>query len=307
MENNINKTIIYVADMFVEECEGGAELTSDAIIKSSPYNIVTIRSQDLNITLAEKHLDKFWIFGNFFEIRNSAKEYIINNLKYSVIEYDYKYCKRRNEDFCIILDGECKCNKNLNENLNALLLLHSKYIWWMSEGQKKLYHDKIPCLRTNQQDVLSSVFSSETLNYIAELQNTRKNNKYLIYNTKAALKNTHGAIDFAKYNKLPFNLVGDLKYFEFLRELSRHKGLIYVPLAKDTCPRLVIEAALLHCELYLNEYVQHATEDWFQNENKINKHLAGRSQLFWEQTSELMVGNELIPLALWKKGNYQLE
>ena len=81
MENNINKTIIYVADMFVEECEGGAELTSDAIIKSSPYNIVTIRSQDLNITLAEKHLDKFWIFGNFFEIRNSAKEYIINNLK----------------------------------------------------------------------------------------------------------------------------------------------------------------------------------------------------------------------------------
>tara|TARA_B100001971_G_C18201226_1_gene544722 strand:+ start:234 stop:1157 length:924 start_codon:yes stop_codon:yes gene_type:complete len=307
MENNINKTIIYVADMFVEECEGGAELTSDAIIKSSPYNIVTIRSQDLNITLAEKHLDKFWIFGNFFEIRNSAKEYIINNLKYSVIEYDYKYCKRRNEDFCIILDGECKCNKNLNENLNALLLLHSKYIWWMSEGQKKLYHDKIPCLRRNQQDVLSSVFSRNTLNYIAELQNTRKNNKYLIYNTKAALKNTHGAIDFAKYNKLPFNLVGDLKYFEFLRELSRHKGLIYVPLAKDTCPRLVIEAALLHCELYLNEYVQHATEDWFQNENKINKHLAGRSQLFWEQTSELMVGNELIPLALWKKGNYQLE
>jgi hypothetical protein len=307
MENNINKTIIYVADMFVEECEGGAELTSDAIIKSSPYNIVTIRSQDLNITLAEKHLDKFWIFGNFFEIRNSAKEYIINNLKYSVIEYDYKYCKRRNEDFCIILDGECKCNKNLNENLNALLLLHSKYIWWMSEGQKKLYHDKIPCLRRNQQDVLSSVFSRNTLNYIAELQNTRKNNKYLIYNTKAALKNTHGAIDFAKYNKLPFNLVGDLKYFEFLRELSRHKGLIYVPLAKDTCPRLVIEAALLHCELYLNEYVQHATEDWFQNENKINKHLAGRSQLFWEQTSELMVGNELKPLALWKKGNYQLE
>jgi hypothetical protein len=307
MENNINKTIIYVADMFVEECEGGAELTSDAIIKSSPYNIVTIRSQDLNITLAEKHLDKFWIFGNFFEIRNSAKEYIINNLKYSVIEYDYKYCKRRNEDFCIILDGECKCNKNLNENLNALLLLHSKYIWWMSEGQKKLYHDKIPCLRRNQQDVLSSVFSRNTLNYIAELQNTRKNNKYLIYNTKAALKNTHGAIDFAKHNKLPFNLVGDLKYFEFLRELSRHKGLIYVPLAKDTCPRLVIEAALLHCELYLNEYVQHATEDWFQNENKINKHLAGRSQLFWEQTSELMVGNELIPLALWKKGNYQLE
>jgi|TARA_B100001971_G_scaffold202340_1_gene216002 hypothetical protein len=286
MENN--KIIIYVADMFFEECEGGAELTSDAIIESSPYDIITIRSQDLNIKLAEKHLDKYWVFGNFHEISKITKKYIIHNLNYSVIEFDYKYCKRRNEDFCIILDGECKCNKNPNDNLNALLLLHSKYIWWMSEEQKMLYHDKIPFLRTNQQDVLSSVFSCKTLNYITELQNTSKNDKYLIYNTKAALKNTHGAIEFAEHNKMPFNLVGDLKYFDFLRELSGHKGLIYVPLAKDTCPRLVIEAALLHCELYLNKYVQHATEHWFQNENKMNKYLAGRSQLFWEQTSKLM-------------------
>jgi hypothetical protein len=41
MENNINKTIIYVADMFVEECEGGAELTSDAIIKH--HRIILLR------------------------------------------------------------------------------------------------------------------------------------------------------------------------------------------------------------------------------------------------------------------------
>jgi len=289
MENNINKTIIYVADMFVEECEGGAELTSDAIIESSPYDIITIRSQDLNIELAKKHSDKFWIIGNFFELNTFAKSFIIKNINYSVIEFDYKYCKRRNEDFCIILDGECKCNKNPNNNLNALLLLHSKYIWWMSEEQQKLYHNKIPYLRTNQQDVLSSVFSSKTLDYIAELNKTKKNKKYLIYNTRAALKNTHGAIDFAKLNKLPFNLVGDLKYFEFLRELAKHKGLIYVPLAKDTCPRLVIEAAILRCELYLNNKVQHATEGWFQNETRMNKYLVSRTQLFWEQTSKHMV------------------
>jgi hypothetical protein len=289
MENNTNNTIIYVADMFVEECEGGAELTSDAIIKSSPYDIITIRSQDLNIELAKKHSDKFWIIGNFFELNTFAKSFIIKNINYSVIEFDYKYCKRRNEDLCIILDGKCKCNKNPNNNLNVLLLLHSKYIWWMSEEQQKLYHDKIPYLRSNQQGVLSSVFSCKTLNYISELKNTSKNGKYLIYNTKAVLKNTHGAIEFAKQQKMPINLVGDLKYFDFLTELSRHKGLIYVPLAKDTCPRLVIEAALLHCELYLNNKVQHTTEDWFQNESRINKHLVSRTQVFWEQTCKMML------------------
>ena len=79
MENN--KIIIYVADMFFEECEGGAELTSDAIIESSPYDIITIRSQDLNIKLAEKHLDKYWVFGNFHEISKITKKYIIHNAK----------------------------------------------------------------------------------------------------------------------------------------------------------------------------------------------------------------------------------
>jgi hypothetical protein len=284
----LNRPIIYVADMMLDECGGGAELTSDAILQSSPYEIITYKSRQLNVDIVQKHLEKYWIIGNYFEISDRIKIILIKNVNYSVIEYDYKYCKHRNEDFCILLKGACNCIQNQESNINGLILRHSKYIWWMSESQKYLHHNRMPYLRTNQQDVLSSVFSCETLNYITELQNTSKNDKYLIYNTKAALKNTHGAIEFAEHNKMPFNLVGDLKYFDFLRELSGHKGLIYVPLAKDTCPRLVIEAALLHCELYLNKYVQHATEHWFQNENIMNKYLAGRSQLFWEQTNKLM-------------------
>ena len=289
MYNYVNKPIIFLADMFVDECEGGAELTSDAIIESSPYDIIMIRSQDLDVELAEKHANKFWIIGNYFELNDHTKRFIIENINYSTIEFDYKYCKRRNEDLCIILEGACNCHINPDLNLNANILNNSKFIWWMSKEQKILYHNKIPKLRANRQDILSSVFSRKTLNYITELNNTEKNGKYLIYNTTAALKNTNGAIKFAKESKMPFHLVGDLKYYDFLTELSRHKGLIYVPLAKDTCPRLVIEAALLNCELYLNKYVQHSTEDWFQNGYIMKEYLAGRTKVFWDKIRELMI------------------
>jgi len=281
--------IVFLADMFIDECVGGAELTSDAIIKSSPFEIIEIRSQDLNIELAEKHSDKFWLIGNFFELDNPTKLFILKNINYSLIEFDYKYCKRRNDDLCIILDGTCNCHINPNTNLNANILIHSRYLWWMSKMQQKVYHNKIPNLATNRQAVLSSVFSHKTLNYISEIQNTKKNGEYLIYNTMAALKNTVGAIEFAKQKKIPYNLVGDIDYHDFLYQLSLHKGLIYVPLAKDTCPRLVIEAALLNCELYLNKYVQHSTEDWFQNGYIMKEYLAGRTKVFWDKIRELMI------------------
>ncbi len=289
MYNYINKQIIFLADMFVDECDGGAELTSDAIIESSPYDIIMIRSQDLDVELAEKHANKFWIIGNFFELNDHTKRFIIENINYSTIEFDYKYCKRRNEDLCIILEGACNCHINPDLNLNANILINSKFIWWMSEKQRILYHNKIPNLRANRQTVLSSVFSCNTLNYITELANTANNGKYLIYDTTAALKNTNGAIKFAKQSKMPFNLVGGIDYLDFLYELSLHKGLIYVPLAKDTCPRLVIEAALLNCELYLNKYVQHSTEDWFQNGYIMKEYLAGRTKVFWDKIRELMI------------------
>jgi len=65
--------------------------------------------------------------------------------------------------------------------------------------------------------------------------------------------------------------------------LANAKGLCLLPPGADTCPRLVIEAKLLGCELHYNENVQHADEDWFNTDDDeaIERYLRGYKERFW--------------------------
>jgi release factor glutamine methyltransferase len=47
-----------------------------------------------------------------------------------------------------------------------------------------------------------------------------------------------------------------MQYKDFLKELAKVDGFIFHPEDKDTCPRIVIESAILGLELDLNENVQ---------------------------------------------------
>ena len=69
-----------------------------------------------------------------------------------------------------------------------------------------------------------------------------------------------------------------------LEALSNYKGLIFLPIIQDTCPRIVIEAKLLGLELIINSNCQHITEDWWQNKSnqEITSYLKERPNYFWE-------------------------
>jgi glycosyltransferase involved in cell wall biosynthesis len=67
-----------------------------------------------------------------------------------------------------------------------------------------------------------------------------------------------------------------------LKMLSEYKGLAFMPLGGDTCPRLVIEAKLLGLELMLNENVQHANEAWFNQErDEVESYILDAHNRFW--------------------------
>ena len=61
------------------------------------------------------------------------------------------------------------------------------------------------------------------------------------------------------------------------------KGLCFLPKGSDTCPRLVIEAKLLNCELNLNDKVLHVSEKWFESKSveQIERHLKKQPDRFW--------------------------
>ena len=90
--------VVFVADIFANEYEGGAELTTEALIEASPYEVEKVKSSEVSLDLLKSGADKFWIFGNFAGLNPQLIPSIVGNLSYSILEYDYKYCKYRSPE-----------------------------------------------------------------------------------------------------------------------------------------------------------------------------------------------------------------
>jgi hypothetical protein len=87
---------------------------------------------------------------------------------------------------------------------------------------------------------------------------------------------------WCKENSLKYEVIFGMEYDQFLKKLAQSKGLCSLPAGYDTCPRLVIEAKLLGCNLQTNEHVQHRDEEWFNKPKEdIINYLRTRKDFFW--------------------------
>ena len=273
--------IIFVSDMFVENYIGGAELTSEAIIQDSLIPVMKVNSQVITVKFMESNKDKFWIFGNFSMLKEECLVFALKSLHYSVLEYDYKYCILRSMEKHVKESGSCNCHNERRGKLVSIFYANSKAMWFMSEKQRGKYVQKFPFLDNPKTRVLSSVFSGNTLDLIEGLDCSKKNQKWIILNSQSWVKGREDAIRYAEKNKLEYELVWGLEHKKLLEKLACSKGMIYLPPGGDTCPRLIIEAKLLGCELVLNENVQHKGEEWFQSRESTLEYLRNRTRVFW--------------------------
>jgi glycosyltransferase involved in cell wall biosynthesis len=282
--------IIFVADMFSETYSGGAELSSDALITSSPFVVQKVLSKDLDLKVLEQGVEKFWIFGNFANMDPQLIPSIIANLNYSVVEYDYKYCRYRSTEKHESNEmTPCACHDENNGKMISAFYYGAKALWWMSEGQMNHYHNLFPFLAEKPNTVLSSIFDDKTFVNIKILREFHKANsterkKWIVLGSSSWVKGADQAEQYCKDNNLDYDVVFGLSYDEALARLSSAKGFVYLPNGKDTCPRMVIEAKLLGCELVLNENVQHKDEDWFTTDSvtEIEEYLYAARKLFWD-------------------------
>ncbi len=279
--------IVFVSDLFTSDYVGGAELTTDALIDSSPYNVFRLHSRDVNNNTLSQGLNKFWIFGNFSQISPEVLPTIIGNINYSILEYDYKFCKYRSiEKHFIAEKKNCDCPETMHGKMISAFFFGSKKIWWMSEGQKERYCENFPFLSTTPSEVLSSVFDEKFFKKIKTLVDSSKNKKRkgnIVLGSDSWIKGAEDAIAHCKENNLEYEVVWNTPYEEVLEKLSTAEGFIYLPRGADTCPRMVIEAMLLGCNLVINGNVQNATESWFDSKNLENtlNHLYFARERFW--------------------------
>jgi len=291
--------IVFVADLFAEDYLGGAELTTKALIDSYPegINIYKVNSSKVTMKTLESGYNKYWVFGNFSAIDLNLIPSIVRNIKYSILEYDYKLCKYRSfEKHTNITGTTCNCHEEDHGKLISAFFHGAIRNIYMSTGQMERYHSIYPFLKDeggSAQTVLNSVFSSEFFINIRALRKEHENTErtgWLVLKSKSWIKGTDEAIKWCEDNNLNYTLIENMQHKEVLELMAKSKGFVYLPKGGDTCPRMVLEAQLLGCELHLNKHVQHHDEFPFTGGSieDIEIYLHGRRDAFWNQLIEDM-------------------
>lgn len=278
------KKYVFISDMFVENYQGGAELTTAAIMHAAKKDsqIAKVLSGALTVDMIKEHPSVHYIVCNFAALDDKVKIHMCKNVDYSIIEYDYKFCEYRSmEKHFAVTGAECDCVQQISGKVNSAFYGYAKKVWFMSTAQQVIFLQQIPVLKEENTEVLSSVFAEGDIKFMDSLKDNDKDDKYLILGSESWIKGTKDCIEYAKENSLAYEVVKQMSYHELLIKMSTSKGLIFRPLGSDTCPRIVIEAKLMGCDTILNERVQHKDEEWFQNQEKAFEYVRSRPEAFW--------------------------
>jgi len=281
-----NAEYMFVSDLFKDQYQGGAELSLQAIIDSCPTAYLRANSNAVSNELIERHKDKKWIFGNIASIDlNLLPKFTENNIEYSFVEFDYKFCKHRNPLlYSFVEPEECSYPETEKGKVFSDFILNSKSTFFMSEKQRDIYLDCLPDIRDANTSILSSVFDDAFFDKIDALSSTNngKQDKWVVLGSNSWVKGAVASEKWCSQNKVDYEVLFDLPYPQFLEKLNQSTGICFKPSGYDTCPRFVIEAKLLGCEHELNENIQHLDEDWFRTEdiNNTVAYLKSRKQFF---------------------------
>tara|TARA_R110000851_G_scaffold60526_2_gene139582 strand:+ start:3474 stop:5576 length:2103 start_codon:yes stop_codon:yes gene_type:complete len=281
---------IWVSDFFAEQITGGAEMSLQALMDKCPDEFARFNSNSLTESIIDQFKDKKWIFGNIAHLEPSIRDMILEkNIDYTFIEFDYKFCEYRNPLLYENLEDE-KCDYASTDLGQAMakFVNGSTQTFFMSQKQKDIYLNSLSDLDENKLYVLSSIFEDEFFSKIDQLreqQDDASRDKWIVLGSRSWVKGSAESEQYCKNNNMDYEVVFDLTHEELLSKMSTAKGICFKPTGLDTCPRFVIEAKLLGCELELNENVQHLEEDWFKSEDveKTVAYLKQRPSEFWSR------------------------
>ena len=279
--------IVFVADAFLQDYAGGGERSTEALYKTSPYKISKVYAKDVDQQLISQGVQKTWVFFNYRTMDHNLIPFIIQNLYYFVVEYDFKFCQYRSlELHKIKTNNECDCADSQLGKIISTFYHGAEHVFYMSDKQREVYQSKFPFLTSEKNTTLSSIFEEKDLVQIENLRKTRQenghNNKWAIVDGNSWIKGIDDSKKILNESGESFDLLGGLSYSDLLRKLSEYKGLCATPIGADTCPRLVIEAKLLGLDLKINENVLHQEELWFSKDlDQIEIYLLEAHNRFW--------------------------
>jgi len=257
------KKIIFVADFFAHEIKGGAEIYDDillSLLHQDDIRALRIKSESITPQLINlyRKCGFHFIISNFTALAEHNKQTLISEPNtYSILEHDHKYIIERDpsgyKDFIVpshrIVHRAFYANA---KNVFAQSKIHAEVI------SKNLHiHNVI--------NLGMSLWSEEQIKLIRSCVGREKQDlTAVIMRSSNPIKNTQGAIDYCLQKNLKFELIGSLRYIEFLDQLAKGEKFVFFPRVLESFNRVLLEARMLGCKIVTNNLNGCTSEDWFK-------------------------------------------
>ena len=277
---------------------GGTNLTILSMIEDRLSEVHRLSTRLLTKEDIINYKDKIWIIGNITHFLTHRQDTGIIDVLFSNInrfvklEFDYNFCPFRGEIPHEKLGNQkCSCpygitGNSVLANIYDHITQKANHIFFMSERQRAIFANHLKNLDFSKSSILSSCFSKQSLELIDSLKDTPKNNKYAILEGFGGWHSHAKGTDEAKYfclvNNIEFNILPVKSYEDHIKTLARYKGLVFLPIIDDTCPRVIIEARLLGLQVITNINSQHTTEYWWKDQSLTKDYISHRPDHFWK-------------------------
>lgn len=284
--------VVFVQDFFATDLLGGAELTSDAIVKACPVELFEIHSSSLTEAIVTRNKDKLWVFGNQTLVPHwLLAKFIELEVSYSFFEYDWKPCIYRSTIKHEKDTGKpCECHLSPHGQFIAHWMSRAKAVFWCSGKQRDKFTELFPGFKLQNSHVQASTFYPETIRHIKNVRSKREqellpvSNRWVVLDSDSWIKGTSDAVALCRDRGLDYTLLKGLSNQQFIEELAKSKGMVFLPRDMDVGSRTCIEAKLLGCELVINDFVLPKFEPWFnQPVETIEEYFLSGPERFWNR------------------------
>ena len=249
--------ISFLSDFFLEDFVGGAEASDYALIEAlldKGVKIKKIRCREFNL---HRNSNSFYIISNFATLEKEHLNFITKNCKYVIYEHDYKFLSLRDPA------KYENCNPRHTDVVNLEFYNSALCVFLQTTKHAEIY-----CRTTglsNYETINGSLWSKSNFESLQRYCNTEKVDKCAIVGYSYFNKGTDQSIEYCTKNNIEYEIVRTNQYFEnFVKNLSKYKKLIFMPICYESCSRITLEARMLNMSVTLNKNVPVQFEDYFK-------------------------------------------
>jgi len=252
--------VVFLADFFAEDIQGGAEIYDDILIsslRSRGCKVATFRCSEFGVKHLQLYIksDFFFIVSNFISLSEQVKKRLeAYPNRYVILEHDHKYLKNRNPaDF-----KDFTAPKHFLTN--QTFYSSAKTVFCQSSKHKEILQKNLGV--SNAISLGCSLWSKKQLEVIKNCR-TDKNNKAFVLNDPNPVKGLAKALSVCKGKNIEYDLVDKKPYEEFITELAKYERFVFFPKTLESFCRVILEARMLGCKLVTNNLNGCTYEEWF--------------------------------------------